>query len=84
MEKCLMKLKDGSTKEVMSLDFEVEYEPFSRYRLENGKILKIKTTLFQVLDSGEVGEDGEPMYNVITRSGATTMIPVKPSKKQVQ
>ncbi len=83
MEKCLMKMKDGSTKEVVSLDFEVEAEPFSRYRLENGKILKIKTTLFQVLDGGEVGEDGEPAYNVITRSGATTMIPVKDSGKHL-
>ena len=84
MEKCLMKLKDGSTKEVVSLDFEVESEPFSLYRLENGKILKIKTTLFQVIDAGEVGEDGEPAYNVITRSGATTIIPVKVSKKHIQ
>ena len=84
MEKCLMKLKDGSTKEVVSLDFEVESEPFSLYRLENGKILKIKTTLFQVIDAGEAGEDGEPAYNVITRSGATTIIPVKPSKKHIQ
>jgi len=67
------RMPDGTLIKCQDLDFEVECEPWARYKLKDGTILKIKVVVGKIsraIDpkTGEIfrnPETGEPFYNVL-------------------
>ena len=45
------------------LDFVVEAEPWSQYKLEDGTIVRVRLNMTRAIDSGKRDEKGVPMIN---------------------
>lgn len=45
------------------LEFAADAEPWAQYKLENGAILRVRTVLVKVAETGQFTPDGFPIYN---------------------
>jgi hypothetical protein len=67
------RMPDGTLVKCQDLDFEVESEPWARYKLKDGTMLKVKVVVGKIsraIDPKTGGilrnpETGEPYYNVL-------------------
>jgi hypothetical protein len=57
-------LPDGTTKEVEANEVSVtkSEEPWSRFELDDGSVLRVKPILAKVLRTNEFDKDGNPVY----------------------
>lgn len=46
------------------LEFIAVKEPWSEYQLENGAIVRAKVVMTKVIDPGQKGDDGKPVYQL--------------------
>jgi methyl coenzyme M reductase gamma subunit len=53
---------------------EVDGPKWQEYNLSDGNVLRIKTELVKVLDTGHVNELGEPIYHLQTKTISTVYL----------
>jgi hypothetical protein len=68
------------------IDFEILREPWSKYRLQDGTLLRVKNPVLHVYKSSENDQQGLPNYRTAGASWMSTMIPKElygsPSEKK--
>ena len=57
------------------IDFEILREPWSKYRLEDGTLLRVKNPVLHVVKSSEIDQQGLPNYRIAWASLMSTTVP---------
>lgn len=57
-----IKTPDGKIHNLTEMDFEPALEPWIEYKLSDGTVMKLKTSLVSVARSDQINERGEPFY----------------------
>jgi len=57
-----IKTPDGKIHNLTEMDFEPMLEPWIEYKLSDGTVMKLKTSLVSVARSDQINERGEPFY----------------------
>jgi hypothetical protein len=83
MRKVTLEYPDGSgaTKDAMAIDVVKATEPWMEYELEDGTVLRARTTVVDVIRvDGEYDPDGNPVYQI--RGNATMSVIAPESLKR--
>jgi hypothetical protein len=63
------------TTEYAEVDFEVVKEPWTRYKLDDGTLLRIRTAVAKIFESKKIGDLGYPNMGVAYGFVLSTMVP---------